>query len=365
MKQRAALLLAIGVAACGAPPWRMGAPLDGKPSIPPKTAHPTPAALRAAAATAAQAGQPVLEMSALGELDRIGLLNGPEARRLADLLIVRAGEFHARGRAIPADRDLEAVVRLDPARVAQLTVARVRAAAAAAAAWRALGAAGETKEAAARALALNGGVPPVLPAGHPVAPAPERPPAGVDFGLWVLGGASLAARLLPQVTATPALLDDQPRALRWVDLLLAEDPTSPDVLELAALVFGRARRYGGTERMLMELAYHSPDRAGGLARGAAVWDRLGRPRDACAQWITAARWRDDAEDPAWRQAIACARRDPGAGDWQEIRGYVLGRAKPEHREALAASLDGTGGPAVGDGGAAAGAGAAADGGVRD
>ena len=83
-----------------------------------------------------------------------------------------------------------------------------------------------------------------------------------------------------------------------------EDPTSPDVLELAALVFGRARRLGGTERMLMELAYHTPDRASGLARGAAVWDPSGRPREACAQWLNAARWRDDPEDPS------CARRSP-------------------------------------------------------
>ena len=120
---------------------------------------------------------------------------------------------------------------------------------------------------------------------------------------------------------------------------MAEDPSSPDVLELVAFIFGRARRFGGTERMLMELTYHSPDRAAGLARGAAVWDRLGRPREACAQWIRAARWRNQAEDPTWRNAVACARRDPGAGDWQSIREYALGLSPPERREALAAELD--------------------------
>ena len=44
--------------------------------------------------------------------------------------------------------------------------------------------------------------------------------------------------------------------------------------------------------MLTELTFHTPDRAAGLARGAAVWEQLGRPREACAQWIRAARWRD-------------------------------------------------------------------------
>ena len=91
----------------------------------------------------------------------------------------------------------------------------------------------------------------------------------------------------------------------------------------------------------MELAYATPDRAAGLAWGAAVWDSLARPREACAQWIRAAKWRDDPEDPTWLRAIGCARRDPGAGDWREIRGYVLGRARPDRRAALAATLDRT------------------------
>ena len=90
----------------------------------------------------------------------------------------------------------------------------------------------------------------------------------------------------------------------------------------------------------MELAYHSPDRAAGMARGATVWERLGRPREACAQWIRAARWRDDPEDPVWRKAVACARRDPGAGDAKAIRDYVVSRARPDRRDAIAAALDG-------------------------
>src|SRR4029077_12103914 len=100
-----------------------------------------------------------------------------------------------------------------------------------------------------------------------------------------------------------------------------------------------ARRFGGTERELMELAYYSPDRPAALARGAAIWARLGRARESCALWIRAARWRDDPEDPTWRRAVVCARLDPGAGDWREIRDYVLTRAPPERRAAIAAELD--------------------------
>ena len=97
-----------------------------------------------------------------------------------------------------------------------------------------------------------------------------------------------------------------------------------------------------------------------MARGAAVWDRLGRPREACAQWICAARWRDDPEDPVWRSAFDCARRDPGAGDAKAIRDYVISRAWPGGARGLAAELEGR--PAIVDGGAAR---AVADGGATD
>ena len=144
----------------------------------------------------------------------------------------------------------------------------------------------------------------------------------------------------------PWVLDHQTRAL---SLGGAAARRGSDVARRARswspLIWGRAGRLGGTERMLMELVYHSPDRAAGIARGAAVWERLGRPREACAQWIRAARWRDDPEDPVWRKAIACARRDPGAGDAKAIRDYVISRARPERRDAIAAELDGR--PAAG------------------
>ena len=362
---------------CGAPPWQLGKPLDGRPSIPPDKALASPAQAAADAQKERATGRRVLEISALQRLDSADALSGSARLRLAELLTARATEFHALGRAIPESADLETVARLDPTRGAKLGPARAVAAAAAGDAWKAIGARDEARAAYMRAAALGG-----VPAGD-VGIVPRRgavpaviagqPPADIDG--FVFGGASLSARLLPLVASFPWVLDHKARALFWAELLLAEDATSPDVLELVAVIWGRAGRLGGTERMLMELVYHSPDRAAGTARGAAVWERLGRPREACAQWIRAARWRDDPEDPVWRKAYACARRDPGAGDAKAIRDYVISRARPDRREALAAELEGRpaivdgGAPRVADGGAPrvadGGTPAAPDGGARD
>jgi tetratricopeptide (TPR) repeat protein len=349
-----AIVAACAVAAgCSAPPWQIGRPLDGKKSIPPTAALPTPAEARAAAARARAAGQPVLELTALAALEREWRLDAvlraeptiAENGRLAELLAARAAALHALGRAIPESRDLDAVARLDPARGGKLLPERAAAAVAAGDAWKAIGARDDARAAFALAAFLGGVAPHAPPAAAGFwPPAPSQLPADVDG--WVLAGPALSARLLPLAAAFPAILDDVPRALRWAELLLDEDATSPDVLALVATIFGRAGRFGGTERMLMELAYHTPDRATGLARGAAVWERVGRPREACAQWIRAARWRDQPEDPLWVNAITCARHDPGAGDWQEIRAYVLGRARPERRDAVAAALDGLPPPAA-------------------
>ena len=54
--------------------------------------------------------------------------------------------------------------------------------------------------------------------------------------------------------------------------------------------------------------------------------------------------------PGLGSAIACARRDPGAGDAKAIRDYVVSRARPERRDAIATALDGRPPPAP-DGGA--------------
>jgi hypothetical protein len=338
-------------AACSAPPWQIGAPLDGRPSIPPTEARPTPAEARQTATRARAAGEPVIELGALAALERSWRLDAvlrakptvAEEARLAELLLRRAMMFHVLGRPIPESRDLEAAARLDPARAAMLLPERAAAAAAAGDCWKAIDAPAEAQAAFMLAARL-GGAPRDAP---PPTPAPRVPVAvPLDVERWVLGGPTLSGRLLPLAAAVPAVLNDVPRALRWADLLLEEDPSSPEVLELVALIFGRAGRFGGTDRMLTELTFHTPDRAAGLARGAAVWEQLRRPREACAQWIRAARWRDEPADPLWLKAISCARQDPGAGSWQEIRAYVLGRARPEQRDALAATLDGTPPPAA-------------------
>ncbi len=333
------------VAGCSLPPWQIGRPLDGRPSIPPTEARPTPAEARQTAARARAAGQPVIELGALAELERQWRLDAvlraqptvAEEARLAELLFRRAAMFHNLGRPIPESRDLEAAARLDPARGTKLLPERAAAAAAAGTCWKRIDARDDARAAFTLAARL-GGVPPDAPPPRPAPMIPTNAPPDVES--WVLGGPTLSGRLLPLATAYPTILNDVPRALRWADILLEEDSTSPEVLELVALIFGRAGRFGGTDRMLMELTFHTPDRAAGLARGAAVWEQLGRSREACAQWIRAARWRDEPTDPLWLKAIPCARRDPGAGSWQEIRAYVLSRARPEEREALAAELDG-------------------------
>ncbi len=343
----AALAAALGLlaGACSAPPWQFGAPLDGRRSIPPRSAVPSPAELRAAAVSARAAGQPVLEIQALQALERAYRLDAIlrakptplERARLAELLDARAAAFHALGRAVPESRDLEMSAWLDPVRARGLTARRSAAAAGAGDFWKSIRAAEEARAAFALATAL-GGVPPG--AGH-AAVTPESLPSPLpkDLGAWVLGAPALSTRALPLVVANPWVLDDQPRALRWAELLLDEDPSSPDALALVALIFGRAGRFGGTERMLTELAFYTPDRASALARGAEIWERVGRPREACAQWIKAARWRDEPADPLWVKAISCAKHDPGAGDWQEIRAYVLERSPPAERDDIAAQLD--------------------------
>jgi hypothetical protein len=448
-------LATLALAACAGPPWFMGQPLDGRPSVPGTRKNPSWQGLQAEAGTARIRGQTVREFAPLIALDDIDRLGPAHRARLVTLLEWRAAELHALGRPIPESRDLDRLARLAPARAAAVSGEHAAALRAAGDEWLAVGATKEARAAYEHAVALGaadmgfrmralGGRPPPpsttlaelraevaalplravapvvetylarggrdratiarglaaarqeklealasraqaalaavdaaasavgaggveadgagsadagAPAGEPDA-APELdaaaeldagpgdgPPDGAPVPVpanladWVLAGPTIEARLLPLVDAHPELLEDVDRAVFWVDLLLGEDETSPPVLALAALVFGRAARFGGTERMLMELAYATPDRAVGLARGAEIWEQLGRRREACAQWVRAARWRDDAEDPTWRKAIACARRDPGVADWREIRSYVLDRARPERRAAVAASLD--------------------------
>jgi hypothetical protein len=355
--------LALAAALCGLsvwssctwPPWRIGRPLDGKPSIPPAGALPTPSRARTVAAESRAAGQPVLELQALQALNReywqdARLRAEPtplEQSRLAELLEARAAAFRALGRAVPESRDLEIMARLDPARGRGAVPLRAAAAAAAGDFWKSVHAADDARAAFALATALGGITPDTPPHAATVEPLPSPLPPPAQLSAWVMSTPALSTRVLPLVVAAPWVLDDRPRALWWAELLLDEDPSSPDVLALVAEIFGRAGRFGGTERMLAELTFHTPDRASGLARGAEIWERVGRPREACAQWIRAARWRDQLDDPSWptlglplwMKAVSCARRDPGAGDWREIRSYVLDRASVDEREEIAAALD--------------------------
>jgi hypothetical protein len=443
----ALVLASAAVLGCAGPPWFMGSPLDGRPSIPRGRKNLSFKALRAEAATARTKGQPVLELPPLIALDDLDRLETSSRARLVTLLERRAADFNRLGRAIPESRDLERLALLAPARGAGLLGERALAARGAGDAWLAVGALQEARAAYVTALGLGAAdmgfrvralwghpppetttlaelraaiaalplraVPPfaqvyvtdggsdratltrglaaarqeqrealavrlsdallapvvgiaadgvdagarsdarsdasstapsddaIRDGGAPADgdAAPAAPPLPASLDAWMLAGVTVEGRLLPLVVTHPEILDDLPRALGWVDILLGEDPTSPEILELAAMVFGRAQRFGGTERMLMELTYATPDRAVGLARGAAVWARLGRVREACAQRLRAARWRDDPEDPEWRAAISCARRDPGVADWRQIRTYVLTRARPDRRAALAAALD--------------------------
>jgi hypothetical protein len=447
------LATAAGPVGCAGPPFYMGQPLDGTPSIPATTKAPSVPARRTAAAAARAAGQVVLELRALLALDDADRLQPPERARLVELLDRRAGELAEMERAVPAAGDLRRLARLDPARGVAL---RARAAVAERGAgdlWLAVGDRARAREAyerahvlgaeamEARLLAASGRTPPpelpdaalaaavaelparalppfaaayvarggrepallaralgaardardtalaariaaelpvdeapgaaptpvstpglvlasaaapdaVAAASRPSTPSPApapavAPPAGpatapppVDLDAWVLGSPSLSYRLLPLLRRRPDLLAAGPRSRRWADLLLDEDPTSPDVLEAAALIDGLAGRLGGAERKLGDLVYFSPDRYAGMIRAARVWERAGEARAGCALWIRAARWRDDPEDPAWRRAVACTRRDPAAGDWRAIRQYVLDRAPAARRAALAAALDG-------------------------
>src|SRR4029079_15032140 len=99
----------------------------------------------------------VQEITALEQLDAAGRLNDERRTRLVDLLVERASEVHALGRAIPESTDLETVARLDAVRGVQLTPARAVAAAAAGDAWKAIGAPAGARAAFARAAGPGGG----------------------------------------------------------------------------------------------------------------------------------------------------------------------------------------------------------------
>ena len=135
----------------------------------------------------------------------------------------------------------------------------------------------------------------------------------------------MARTLLPLCAAFPELTAPGERARAWADLLVAEDPTSPDALELAALIDARAGRVDAAGRKLGDLVYYSADRANGYTRAARVWERAGLDRRACVAWKRAALLAP-VDDVRWCDLLACLRRDPGAGDAEENARYLARRA---------------------------------------
>jgi hypothetical protein len=163
----------------------------------------------------------------------------------------------------------------------------------------------------------------------------------------LLTGATLAHVLLPLCDAFPDLTAPSPRSRGWADRLIAEDPTSADSLEIAALIDARAGRLGGAARKLGELVFYSPDRALGYARAARVWERAGQDRRACRAWEQAAHF-GAVDDPRWCDLLACVRRDPVVGDARAIVDYVRNRA-PRLTCVVPTSVDGGAGASDGGG----------------
>src|SRR5215831_12400066 len=103
---------ALAVPGCAFPPWSMGAPLDGRPSIPATTDAPSITSLRALAVAQRAAGHTALELKALDTIARAERLKPDERARVIGLLEQRARELLALGRAVPACDDLRQLEEL-------------------------------------------------------------------------------------------------------------------------------------------------------------------------------------------------------------------------------------------------------------
>ena len=141
---------------------------------------------------------------------------------------------------------------------------------------------------------------------------------------WLFGRPTLARSLLPLADTFPQLLEPGPRSRVWAERLVVEDPTSPDSLEVAALIDARAGRVGGAARKLGDLVYYSADRATGYARAARVWQRSGQGRLACLAWERAAHF-GASDDPRWCDLLACLQSERGAGDAEAVTRYIRER----------------------------------------
>jgi len=407
--------LAMTTAGCAGPPWYMGAPLGGRPAIPPTSLAKTVAQDRVEAGAARAAGDRVAELAALDVLEQRGALRPSDERRFVELLVQRVRDWTALGRPIPLASDLRHIVALSPARAVPLGPRLRNAELAAGDLWLALGenSRAEAEYRAAEKLGAEsmdirfravwgvsvadlddaslerglarlpervlapfttqylergGAKPPLLrrawsasrtygptalrarlealpdaeafmtpnssdvaegnaPAARVSAEAsPPAPPAVAPAADDLLStGPTLARALIPLAAAFPRLLDPGPRSRLWAERLLAEDPTSPDSLEVAALIDARAGRMGGAEQRLGDLVFFSIDRAAGYERAARVWEQVGDVRRACWAWDRAMRVAP-ADDPRWCSLLACARHDPGGADPDQIAAHIRDRA---------------------------------------
>jgi hypothetical protein len=168
-------------------------------------------------------------------------------------------------------------------------------------------------------------LPPPSPTALPAEPAGA--PGGSDGDPWLglSGGPTLARRLMPAARRHPELLAAGARSRGLAVQLLAEDPTSPDSLELAARIEALAGRVDSAASKLEDLVFYSGDKVRAASRVAVVWLEAGQRRRACAAWEQAA-LSGAADDPHWCQFLRCAAETPGASDLDLAERFVRGRA---------------------------------------
>jgi hypothetical protein len=165
--------------------------------------------------------------------------------------------------------------------------------------------------------------PPTPPLSSPRAIPPGRPDG--DPWLDLYGGPTLARRLIPAARRHPELLTAGSRSRELAVHLLAEDPTSPDSLELAARIEALAGRVDSAASKLEDLVFYSGDKVRAAARVAVVWQEAGQRRRACAAWQQAA-LAGAVDDPHWCQFLRCAAETPGASNLELAERFVNRRA---------------------------------------
>lgn len=208
---------------CGGAPWFLGAPLDGRPSIPATSRAETVADHRRNWGAARARGEKVLELVELSALEDRGALHDAERSRFVELLRERARDWVALGRTVPLAADLRHIVALEPARARLLGPALRTAQRAAGDFWLALGENARAEEEYRRAERLG--------ADHMV------------YRFRAAWGASPAD--LDRDTLGRALLELPPRVLApFASAYLADGGDEPRVLRRA---WTAARVYGPTD----------------------------------------------------------------------------------------------------------------------